>query len=79
MEGSRTCNGWDGKQALQVAVQLLPALLYKLHALLLAEDALGRQPQVVGGQVSGVACKKLSARTACTDCQRDNWAAAAAR
>lgn len=65
---SRTCDGWDGKKALQVAIQLLPALLYKFHALLLAEDALGRQPQVVGGQVPAVACEKLSACAAYTDC-----------
>ena len=46
-----TRNRRDGEQALEEPVELLPPLLHELHALLLAEDALGWQPQVVGGQV----------------------------
>ena len=49
--GRPTRNRRDGKQALEEPIELLPPLLHKLHALLLAEDALGWQPQVVGGQV----------------------------
>lgn len=58
-----TCNWRDGQQALQVAVQLLPALLHEVRALLLAEDALGGQAQMVGGQVpaNGMHCKACKA------------------
>ena len=47
--GRPTCNRRDGEQALEKPIELLPPLLDKFHALLLAENALGWQPQVVGG------------------------------
>ena len=54
-----TCNGGVGEKGLQVGVELLSAVLHKLYAVLLAEDALGRQAQPVGGQLPKRAVQRL--------------------
>ncbi len=44
---------------MQVGIELLPAVLHKLNAVLLAEDALGRQAQPVRSQLPQRAVQRL--------------------